>query len=127
MVLGRVKGSTMIYKIFVSLLLVASFAFATVEKQNSDLLKAKQDSLESKRGLTVDGNIKGVLVNSKVSSDQEEAKLNRMPNGERSQFVLIWDSILGPMNLCAQICCSVLKPVCRTILLLRQKRFRYPG
>ena len=77
----------MIYKIFVSLLLVASFAFATVEKQNSDLLTAKQDSLESKRGLTVDGNIKGVLVNSKVSSDQEQAKLNRMPNGERSQFV----------------------------------------
>jgi hypothetical protein len=78
----------MIYKTLLSLLMVASAAFAASEVQNSNILSAKQDSLESKRGLIVDGNIKGVLVNSYMESDQEtEASTNRMPNAERSQFV----------------------------------------
>lgn len=78
----------MIYKTLLSLLMVASVAFAASEVQNSNILSAKQDSLESKRGLIVDGNIKGVLVNSYMESDQEtEASTNRMPNAERSQFV----------------------------------------
>ena len=68
--------------------MVASAAFAASEVQNSNILSAKQDSLESKRGLVVDGNIKGVLVNSYMDSDQEtESSTNRMPNAERSQFV----------------------------------------
>lgn len=78
----------MIYKTLLSLLMVASAAFAASEVQNSNILSAKQDSLESKRGLIVDGNIKGVLVNSYMESDQEtESITNRMPNAERSQFV----------------------------------------
>lgn len=78
----------MIYKTLLSLLMVASAAFAASEVQNSNILSAKQDSLESKRGLVVDGNIKGVLVNSYMDSDQEtESSTNRMPNAERSQFV----------------------------------------
>ncbi len=78
----------MIYKTLLSLLVVASTAFATTEIQNKNALTAKQDSLESKRGLTIDGSVKGVLVNSYMESDQEEeTSINRMPNDERSQFV----------------------------------------
>lgn len=78
----------MIYKTLLSLLVVASTAFATTEIQNKNALNAKQDSLESKRGLTIDGSVKGVLVNSYMESDQEEeTSINRMPNDERSQFV----------------------------------------
>ena len=78
----------MIYKTLLSLLVAASATFATTEVQNKNALAAKQDSLESKRGLTIDGNVKGVLVNSYMDSDQESDKsINRLPNDERSQFV----------------------------------------
>lgn len=77
----------MMYKALLSLAVVASVAYATPEFQNNSLLKSKQDSLESKRGLVVDGSVKGVLVNSYMESDQDDGLANRMPNTERSNFV----------------------------------------
>ena len=77
----------MMYKVLLSLIVTASFASAASEVEMDRLLKAKQDSLESKRGLTIDGSITGVLVNSYMSSDQEKAEDNKLPNAERTNFV----------------------------------------
>ena len=77
----------MMYKILLSLLVTASAASAVSEYDMNMQLKAKQDSLESKRGLEIGGSITGVLVNSYMSSDQEDARMNNLPNAERSQFV----------------------------------------
>lgn len=77
----------MMYKILLSLLVTASAASAVSEYDMNMQLKAKQDSLESKRGLEIGGSISGVLVNSYMSSDQEDARMNNLPNVERSQFV----------------------------------------
>ena len=77
----------MMYKILLSLLVTASVASAESDYEMNQLLKAKQDSLEAKRGLEIGGSVKGVLVNSYMSSDQEKAVDNKMPNVERSQFV----------------------------------------
>ena len=75
------------YKLLLSLLVTATAASAVSDYDMNMQLKAKQDSLEAKRGLEIDGNIKGVLNNVYMSSDQEKAELNKMPNAERSQFV----------------------------------------
>ncbi len=78
----------MTYKTLLSLLVAAGVASAASEVELDKQLKAKQDSLESKRGLTVDGNVMGVFVNSYMSSDQETDKtINRNPSAERSNFV----------------------------------------
>mgnify|MGYP003308482717 CR=1 FL=1 len=77
----------MMYKVLLSLLLVASAASATSELELNKLLKAKEDSLAAKRGLEIGGSVKGVLVNSYMDSDQESSAANKMPNVERSQFV----------------------------------------
>ena len=77
----------MMYKILLSLLVTASVASAQSDYEMNQLLKAKQDSLEAKRGLEIGGSVKGLLVNSYMSSDQEKAEINKMPNVERSQFV----------------------------------------
>ena len=77
----------MMYKILLSLLVTASIASAESDYEMNQLLKAKQDSLEAKRGLEVGGSVKGLLVNSYMSSDQEKADVNKLPNVERSQFV----------------------------------------
>ncbi|MBR2088926.1 MAG: hypothetical protein IJ905_00720, partial [Fibrobacter sp.] len=76
----------MMHKILLSLIVVASAASAASEVEMDRLLKAKQDTLESKRGLMVDGSITGVLVNSYMNSDQETAD-SKMPNAERTNFV----------------------------------------
>ena len=75
------------YKLLLSLLVTATAASAVSDYDMNMQLKAKQDSLEAKRGLEIDGSIKGVLNNVYMSSDQEKAELNKMPNAERSQFV----------------------------------------
>lgn len=77
----------MMYKILLSLLVTASVASAESDYEMNQLLKAKQDSLEAKRGLEIGGSVKGILVNSYMSSDQEVAEINKLPNVERSQFV----------------------------------------
>lgn len=77
----------MMYKVLLSLLVVASAASATSEIELDKKLKAKEDSIASKRGLDIDGSISGVLVNSYMSSDQEVADKNILPNVERTQFV----------------------------------------
>ncbi|MCQ2061728.1 MAG: hypothetical protein MJY99_00130 [Fibrobacter sp.] len=77
----------MMYKFLLSLLLVASAASATSELELNKQIKAKDDSLNAKRGLEIGGSVKGILVNSYMSSDQEDGALNKMPNVERSQFV----------------------------------------
>lgn len=75
------------YKLLLSLLVTATAASAVSDYDMNMQLKAKQDSLEAKRGLEIDGSIKGVLNNAYMSSDQEKAELNKLPNAERSQFV----------------------------------------
>ena len=64
----------MMYKILLSLLVTASVASAQSDYEMNQLLKAKQDSLEAKRGLEIGGSVKGLLVNSYMSSDQEKAE-----------------------------------------------------
>ncbi len=63
----------MMYKILLSLLVTASVASAQSDYEMNQLLKAKQDSLEAKRGLEIGGSVKGLLINSYISSDQETA------------------------------------------------------
>lgn len=80
----------MMHKVLVSLLFVASAASVASAVSEAELdrqLQAKEDSLSSKRGFEVGGRITGVLNNAYMSSDQEDSKLNKMPNTERSQFV----------------------------------------
>ena len=77
----------MMYKILLSLLVTASAASAVSEYDMNMQLKAKQDSLEAKRGLEIGGSITGLLVNSYMSSDQEDARVSKLPNVERTQFV----------------------------------------
>ena len=68
------------YKLLLSLLVTATAASAVSDYDMNMQLKAKQDSLEAKRGLEIDGSIKGVLNNAYMSSDQEKAELNKLPN-----------------------------------------------
>ncbi len=77
----------MMHKILLSLIVASSAASAASEVELNSLLKSKQDSLESKRGLLIDGSITGVLINSYMNSDQEVAEGSVNPNAERSQFV----------------------------------------
>lgn len=80
----------MMHKVLVSLLFVASaasVASAVSEVELDRQLKAKEDSLASKRGFEVGGRVIGVLNNSYMSSDQDNGEKNKMPNVERSQFV----------------------------------------
>jgi hypothetical protein len=79
----------MMQKTLFSLLLIGSAAFAASElKTNQALINGKIDTIESKRGIQVSGNIRAVYLGSYYDSDQKNVdSSSTMPDVERDEFV----------------------------------------
>lgn len=83
----NLRGSRMIRKIFVTLLLITISASATAVTENQEKIAQKVDSIQAKRGLSIGGSIRAVHLGSSFSSDQDLDGINNLPDVERTEFV----------------------------------------
>lgn len=83
----NLRGSRMIRKIFVTLLLITISVSANAAAENQEKIAQKVDSIQAKRGLSIGGSIRSVLLSSSFSSDQDLDGINNLPDVERTEFV----------------------------------------